>query len=164
MTLFVPREVEETKAAKEEAYGPIVAEFEFNQVPQGGAPEFIRQGWLGVVLPLRPQLLDEYSGAQTYLDLLSGTIKENPDTTPVFGCDGIFALDELDRAEVVAYWHENGYGGETLMFRGYEGILKPLVSVEEPQDTDGLMRVSDPEKDGRPGAGFLVRKATGVQQ
>lgn len=130
MQLFDPSQVAEVRAEIERQYGPIVAEFEITQKPFGAAPESIRQGWMGVVLPLRSELLEEWGGVQRYVDVQTGEVRENPEAVPVYGFDAVFALDDAGKKDEAAYWHEIGLSYGTFIFRAHEGELRSLVTKE----------------------------------
>ncbi len=134
MALFRPKEVTEARAVIEAEYGPVVAQFEITHTPQGGAPETIRQGWLGVVLPLRQELLEEHGGVQTYIDVLTGRVRDNHDAVPVCGIDAVFALDDQNKENEAAFWCDAGLAYGIFVFRAHEGRIKPFIVVEQPNE------------------------------
>lgn len=129
--LFDANEVNDVRTELENEFGSVVANFEITQVPQGSAPESIRKGWLGVVLPVRQELLEERGGVQTYFDILSGTVKQNHEAVPVHGFDAVFALADLEKEAEVAFWLESGLAYGTFVFRAHEGNLQPLITKAE---------------------------------
>ena len=141
MALFDEQQITEVRSELEAVLGPIVANFEITTTPQGGAPESIRQGWIGVVLPIRQGLLEEYGGEQEYPDRLTGEVKQNHEAVPVNGYDAVFALAALNKEPEVKYWFESGLEDMgPFIFRAHEGKLEPLVNVDLPSLTvlDGI--------------------------
>lgn len=115
----------ETQQILEDAYGPILAQFTLNRVPQGGAPEYIREQWIGVPLPVREQSLAQLAfGSIQYFDYLSFNQKQNDDPVSIAGIEAVHALEEAEKFEASDFWVP--YMGGLFTFRGYEGELESL--------------------------------------
>ena len=115
----------EIKQALTQTYGPVLARFTLKQVPQGGAPDFIKEQWLGVTLPIREQSLAQLAiGAVRYFDFLSFNQMQNDDPLSVAGIEAVHALEEAEKFEAAAFWLP--YQAGLFTFRGYEGELVAL--------------------------------------
>ncbi len=115
----------EVKQALTQTYGPVLALFTLKQVPQGGAPDFIKEQWLGVALPIREQSLAQLAiGAVQYFDFLSFNQMQNDDPVSVVGIEAVHALEEAEKFEAADFWLP--YQAGLFIFRGYEGELVAL--------------------------------------
>lgn len=115
----------------EEQLGAVVAHFTLTRVPEGGAPEDIKEEWLGVPLPVRSKALEAASGTQVYFDRLTGDLVENPDAIPVQAFDAIVALRTADRTHAARYWASVAPIFSELVFRGHEGDLVGVNPARE---------------------------------
>lgn len=106
----------------EDIYGPITLNFILTQTPQGGAPDHIKEQWIGVKLPVREQNLGRL--ATRYMDLLSGEFKENDEPIPVAGIEAVRALEEAGKDEAARFWVPYQMGMFT--FRAFEGKFEAL--------------------------------------
>jgi hypothetical protein len=102
-------------------YGPIVADFEVTQRPQGGAPEYIRDMWIGAVLPVRGNNLGSPFLSKPTLDILTCKYNTIDDRVPVCGVEAVVALNSLGRVEAVQFFAP--VMGGIFSFRGNEGTL-----------------------------------------
>lgn len=108
-------------------YGPVIATFTLDQIPEGAAPSSIREQWVGITLPVREQALAQLAFGQIeYFDFLSFNEKSNPDPVSISGYEAVDALDEHGKDEAVDFWAPHSEG--LFTFRGYEG---KLVSLED---------------------------------
>ncbi len=115
----------ETKQVLDDTYGPVLAQFTLSRVPQGGAPEHIKEQWIGVPLPVRQQSLAQLAfGAVEYFDYLSFNQRQNEDPVSVAGIEAVHALEEAEKFEAVEFWLP--YMAGLFTFRGYEGELESL--------------------------------------
>jgi len=107
-------------------YGPVEMEFTIKQTPKGGAPEDIKEQWIGVSLPLREANLAELiEGGQTrYLDLLTNYMKDNEQPVGIVGLEAVHALREAERDEAANFWAP--YAAGLFVFRAFEGTLQKL--------------------------------------
>ena len=111
----------------DEVYGPVLAKFTLSRIPQGGAPDFIKEQWIGVPLPVREQSLAQLAmGAVQYFDYLSFNTRQNSDPVEVAGVEAVHALEEAERFEAADFWLP--YQAGLFAFRGYEGELESLES------------------------------------
>ena len=112
-------------------YGPVLATFTLDQVPESAAPISIREQWVGITLPVRERALAKLAFGQIeYFDILSFNEKSNPDPVSISGYEAVDALDEAGRDDAVDFWAPYSEGEFT--FRGYEGTL---VSIEGEDST-----------------------------
>lgn len=112
-------------AALDHEYGPVAASFTINQIPEGGAPQKIREQWIGVPLPVR-QAHIEFGSMNTasYIDFLTRTEKINRFPVRILGMEAIDALIDAEKPEAADFWRPHEFG--IFIFRGYEGELKTL--------------------------------------
>lgn len=112
---------QETRAKR---FGRVVGTFSVTDIPEGEAPFQIREEWLGVGLPVRSRLVQEFKGPiNTYLNLISGHSTEHFHRVPIYGADAIEALTLANKLDAAQYWAENGYSLGILVFRAAEGEL-----------------------------------------
>jgi len=115
----------EIKQALDSAYGPILAQFTLQQAPQGGAPEYIKDQWIGVALPVREQSLAQLAlGATQYFDYFSFNQKKNEEPVSIVGIEAVNALEDAEKFEAAEFWMP--YMAGLFTFRGYEGELESL--------------------------------------
>lgn len=108
---------------------PIRYWFMVTETPQGGAPEAIRRGWVGVALPVREPRPVE--GPETYVgrDLASREMRWIDDGVAVDPSDAIAALRLFERAEAADWWAAYVPTNpllKSLVFRTGEGRLLPV--------------------------------------
>lgn len=116
----------------EEEIGTVVAHFTLTHVPEGTAPDEIREQWLGVALPVRDKMLEKSGGEQTHSDRQTGLMSQNPDTIRVLAFDAIVALRDAQKTEAARYWARCLLSIEApLEFRGHQGELKNVHKPSE---------------------------------
>ena len=115
---------EQALANIERIYGPIRANFSITQTPQSAAPEYVREQWVGITLPVREKNLGEL--ATRYLDLLSGEYKDNDEPVSIVGLEAVSALEDSARYGAANYWQD--YRGGLFRFRAHEGTFTLLES------------------------------------
>ncbi len=104
--------------------------FFIRSVPAGGAPRYIKEGWVNVPLPCRRP---RGEGPELHLggDVDTGALDIVPDGVSIDADDAIKALRLFDRHEAADWWQsymDDCYGtavGEGLVFRAAEGHLVP---------------------------------------
>lgn len=115
----------EIKAALDDTYGPVLAEFTLNQTPQGGAPVEIREQWIGIPLPVRERNLARLAlGSIECFDFLTFSTKQNDNPVSIAGIEAVDALVVAERFEAANFWLT--YQAGLFTFRVYEGELKSL--------------------------------------
>lgn len=122
---FGPSDEVERELDKE--LGPVIGDFEITTRPAGGAPDDIRDEWIGAKLPFRTYGLQDRQHA--LFDEITQTWKENFEQVAIFGLDAVVALRKLERDRAADWWVKSGYAFGMLVFRGSEGILN--ISPEE---------------------------------
>lgn len=121
-------------------------------IPEGGAPEKIKQQWVGVPLPVRKKnivsedVVGDYVVGANILDPTDVKLNEPMALVCVETLDAIKALrlaDRRDAAEWWEYWFDNRsfVFGTTLMFQASEGRLLTPTEVEE--ELPGTNRFED---------------------
>jgi hypothetical protein len=108
----------------ERELGPVIAHFTITSTPQGGAPEEIKEQWIGVSLPVRQRLLETQS--VHFFDILTAEFKENLEAVPVYGFDAVAALRVYGRDDAADFWADNGFEFANLIFRAQEGDFVPV--------------------------------------
>lgn len=105
--------------------------FVVRQVPQGDAPQEIKQQWVDVPLPIRYQLVEAPRvslghGVDAFEDVVI-----IDDAVDIEGFDAIKALRLFGRPEAADYWDTvlRGYGYPELGFRAREGQLMPAAMI-----------------------------------
>jgi hypothetical protein len=112
----------------EQSFGPIVAQFEISRTPAGGAPEAIRQDWIGVRLPVREQNIGRHIlRAEQSFDFLTQELGTSDHPVAVCGMEAIDALFKAKRERAFQFWIPFGLG--TFVFNGHEGDLKPVDTI-----------------------------------
>lgn len=120
----LPQEIE---AALTEVYGPVKAEFIITQTPKGGAPEDIKEQWVGVSLPVRAAHLGQTALAPTRnFDCLTQQITKNDDPVAITGIDAVHALAEAGKESAARFWDSMQMA--KFIFQAHEGTLQPLDS------------------------------------
>lgn len=115
----------EIRAALDNVYGPVLAEFTLDQAPQGGAPIEIREQWIGITLPVRERNLARLAfGSIKYFDYLTFNTTQNDDPVSIAGIEAVDALVVAERFEAADFWLP--YQAGLFTFRGHEGELKSL--------------------------------------
>lgn len=115
----------EITRALDEVYGPIQAEFTLTQIPAGAAPDYIKEQWIGVPLPVRELNLGMLAlGTISFHDYLSETETTNSEPIPIVGIEAVDALQQADQLEAVRFWAP--YAAGLFTFRAYEGDLASL--------------------------------------
>lgn len=102
--------------------GEVVAEFTITQRPESGAPEHIKQEWIGLTLPVRAgKLACMDARPRDYFDDLRGELIENTEPVTIFGPEAVQALKDADKLEAAKYWsiHED----QDFIFKASEGEL-----------------------------------------
>lgn len=108
-------------------YGPVAATFTITSVPAGGAPESIKEDWVGVPLPVRAVHLGESALARTtYYDHLTDSEVDNEAPVSIVGYDAVDALLAANKIEAATYW--SGYIHALFTFRAHEGQLASIPS------------------------------------
>jgi hypothetical protein len=134
--IVVPMLSPEISTVLEKMYGPIDDRFTITQLPEGNAPENIREQWLGVSLPVRRihavRFMHGYIGRRmlsvaedsSFLDAISGKRPDSYNMFPVEirGLDAIDSLQEAGKEEAAKFWKP--YELAMLAFRHYEGIFE----------------------------------------
>ncbi len=120
--MLMPKLSAEILGPLEEVYGPIVINFALTQVPAGGAPDYIKEQWIGASLPVREANLGRL--ASRYFDLLSGEFKENDEPVPITGIEAIHALEEAGKYQAAEFWYPYQFGA--FIFRSNEGEFQAL--------------------------------------
>jgi hypothetical protein len=118
----MPRIPDAILSVIEDAYGPVAADFRVRQTPQGDAPDYIRDQWVDMTLPVRRRHLG--AAAICYTDRLSGEDKEVGSPVIVTGIEAVQALHEAGRVDAATFWAM--FEPEILVFRAHEGELRPL--------------------------------------
>ncbi len=104
-------------------YGPVQATFNIDKIPEVGAPDAIKEQWLGIPLPVRERNLGELAlGATKYHDLLTASEKQNDEPVPIVGLEAVDALVTADRLDAVRFWLPHQMG--LFTFRASEGQLE----------------------------------------
>lgn len=107
-------------------YGEIAANFTIKQIPEGGAPESIRQEWVGITMPVRTfSLGSKAMEACSYFDALTFTVIDNPEPVTIVGMEAVEALKEAGKNSAAEFWLP--FGLAEFVFRGYEGDLVPHI-------------------------------------
>jgi hypothetical protein len=106
----------------ENVYGPVALNFVLTQTPQGGAPDDIKEAWIGVKLPVREGNLGGL--AVRYVDLLTGELKNNDSPVPIAGIEAVHALAEAGQEAAAEFWIPYQLG--LFTFRAYEGDFQAL--------------------------------------
>ncbi|MEO6109568.1 MAG: hypothetical protein ABIP50_00975 [Candidatus Saccharimonadales bacterium] len=120
----LPQNIE---TALTEVYGPVEAAFIITQIPKGGAPEDIKEQWVGVSLPVRAAHLGQTALAPTRnFDYLTQQITENDDSVAITGIDAVHALAEAGKESAARFWDSMQLA--KFVFRAHEGTLQPLQS------------------------------------
>ncbi len=81
---------------------PIIGFFTVLYTPEGGAPEHIRTGWVGLTLPVREG--SEVDGPLEFVDLVTGKVVTNRDAIRVHGADAKDALIAANQQEELEFW------------------------------------------------------------
>jgi hypothetical protein len=130
-------------ATSHEHQEEIVRWFVPNKTPNGGAPEDVREQWVGVPIPVRRS--DAESGAGIVGDYLIGAsvaeirdvkVNEPNKIVTVNAIDAIKALTVAARHDAAVWWGNwfmtrHPMMGTKLMFGAHEGDLRSDVEVEE---------------------------------
>ena len=74
-------------------------------VPPGEAPEWVREAWVGIELPLAEKQPEHYDEEYVQMGVLSGD-PENVDGFAVKGVDAIQLL-EVYNSDAASWWREN---------------------------------------------------------
>ena len=111
--------------------GDVIATFTVQQLPQGAAPQTIREQWIGVPLPVREKTLNEAAETPIYTDALTDEQVLNVEAVPVYGYDAIEALQEAGRDDAAEFWHLQGFGFAELVFRASEGALQASEGINQ---------------------------------
>jgi hypothetical protein len=119
----MPNLSEQTLSALDEVYGPVVLNFTIKQTPVSGAPDHIKEQWVGIALPVRKENIARLT--TRYLDLLTGEFQENEGPVPVPGLEAVHALEEAGKAEAAQYWLPVRLG--LFIFRAYEGDFSAVT-------------------------------------
>ena len=122
--------------ALEQAYGPVAAEFAVDVRPIGGAPEQIRDQWVGIELPIRSLYVARLQlgsigrrfiqapndSART--DAITGEPLREHAWGPVeiVGHDAIDRLKQAERHDAAEYWDD--YAEAIFAFRLFEGHFR----------------------------------------
>jgi hypothetical protein len=111
---------------------PIQYWFVLRTVPQGSAPEEIKEQWLGVPLPCRRPFIE---GSEQFLGFDAGagleTLKIVEDGVAVEADDAIVALNLFGKEEAARWWDNIcGQVGAELVFRVVEGQAIPTTAAE----------------------------------
>ncbi len=115
----------EITRALDEVYGPIQAEFTLTQTPAGAAPDYIKEQWIGIPLPVREHNLGLLAlGTISFHDYLSQTEAINDEPVPIAGIEAVNALQEAKMLDAARFW--TPYAAGLFTFRAYEGDLAPL--------------------------------------
>lgn len=93
---------------------PIAAQFEIDHVPDGSLPIEVREAWVGVPLPVRKLPRQEER-------LEEGTMA-------VTRRDGILSLLAHGKLDAAMLLGDEEDLGEIMVFREFEGKLKPLLA------------------------------------
>jgi hypothetical protein len=120
----MPKLPNEVLAALDNTYGPVALTFTVTQVPVGAAPDFIKERWVGVTLPVRARNLGV--AATRYFDLQSGTHVLNEEPVSVAGVEAVQALHDAGERKAATYWAMFGVELDVLTFRASEGEFHEL--------------------------------------
>ena len=116
----------ETEQALSEIYGEVGAHFTITETPAGGAPEAIKEQWVGLTMPVRVANLGRGAlEARIAFDVLTMQMIENNSPVSVTGIDAIHALEDADKQDAADFW--SPYGLALFTSRGHEGILVPVA-------------------------------------
>jgi hypothetical protein len=107
---------------------PIVYWFQVTSTPAGGAPEEVREAWVGVLLPVRRPRPVEGPEAHVARDVRDRQVKLIKDGVAVAPDDAVKSLRLFGRADAAQWW-ETYFVQHTstvaLAFRTVEGRLLP---------------------------------------
>ena len=129
--------------------GPILYWFRPMTTPFGGAPIEIRNGWVGVPLPVRQPRPAEGPESYIGLDVVDRRIRRPiPDGVAVAPRDAIDALEHFGRLEASSWWRhfvDDRPATKSFVFRRAEGELLPprLALMLHPELEDFESGVDD---------------------
>lgn len=114
------------KEMLDHTHGPIMAQFTLDKIPQGAAPTYYREQWIGTALPVRKNSLAQLAlGVNVeYFDFLSFESRENTDPVTIVGFEAIEALNNAGKTEAAEFWLPYQMGA--FIFRAHEGQLSPV--------------------------------------
>ena len=119
----MPQLPEQIETALTKIYGPIAGQFTVTETPSGGAPEEIKEQWVGVSLPVRTAHIGRAALAPlTSFDSLTCRVVHNDEPVSITGIDAVHALAEAGKDAAAKFWDEYQLG--TLIFRAHEGTLE----------------------------------------
>lgn len=128
----------------------IIAWFVPTEVPLGGAPDEVREQWVGTPLPIRFKNAKQLGGLSIGANVDSFEPSVRPNAVPVEIDDAILAL-ELSGQDTAAGWWlrfkqdlNTNIFANTLSFRGEEG---EVIAQEEVQQHLLLAEYFDDQKD-----------------
>jgi len=119
-------------------HGEIVADFQVTSLPEGPAPDEIKQAWLseGLVIPTRKNLLSAdtfFPGFPYYVDRRNyQTLDAYEFPVGVSVTEAVIALKNSGEDEAAQYWQKRYNVGAhaMLLFHLSEGVLHPRRQVE----------------------------------
>jgi hypothetical protein len=121
----MPNLPEDIEQGLVEVYGQVGATFIITQTPQGGAPEEIKEQWVGTTLPVRNRNLGQAALSPTVnFDYLRQQFIETDDPVSITGIDAVQALRDAGKEEAARFWE--AYQLASFVFRAHEGTLEPL--------------------------------------
>ena len=111
--------------------GEVAAMFTIKVVPKGGAPDSVKEAWVGVSLPVRDVNLPNGLVARRKVgfDEITQSYNEINEPIPVYGLDAVMALDRAGKQPAARYWLDNGFVFASLVFRGQEGTLVTIPEL-----------------------------------
>jgi hypothetical protein len=130
--LFTDEDIQRNNELIAGELGQIVASFTIQKVPQGGAPDDVKEAWLGVSLPIRSENIPDgkLPNRQVAFDEITEQYNEINSPVKIYGLDAVMALDQAGKVEAAEYWLNTGFVLATLVFRANEGELNPLTETQ----------------------------------
>lgn len=107
---------------------PIRQWFVIEKIPAGGAPEHIKQQWIGVALPLRYERNMDGPEPRVAEEIGTYELVEIEDGVTIWRSDALQALRLFNRNEAAGWWSLEG--PSALIFNASEGRILSTEHAE----------------------------------